>query len=158
MATFGRAGRALRARSRTAAGRLAHTDDAVLTRLRKAGQDAGTPHYQTIQALSGRLNVSINSPYAEGQESALADAVVTNDTGVVLICWEHQHIPAIATALPTVSGTQIPPGWPGDRFDLIWSFSLKAEASTAVYRFSQMPQQVLAADVATIVEEPESVT
>ncbi len=65
--------------------------------------------YQTIQGLSGRLGVPINSPVAEGQESALARAVVADYTSVVLICWEHQHIPAIATALPTVSGTQIPP-------------------------------------------------
>jgi hypothetical protein len=108
--------------------------------------------YQTIQALSGRLNVSINSPYAEGQESALAKAVVANYTGVVLISWEHQHIPAIGTALPTVAGTQIPAAWPGDRFDLIWSFSLQTGASTAAYQFNQIPQQVLAGDAPTIIQ------
>ena len=112
--------------------------------------------YQTIQALSGRLNVPINSTYAEGQESALANAVVTNYIGVVLICWEHQHIPAIATALPTVSGTQIPAAWPGDRFDLIWSFSLQTGASTAAYQFNQVPQQVLPGDAATIIQATQT--
>jgi hypothetical protein len=121
--------------------------------------DYGTPDktqghrtYETIQGLSGRLNVPINSPFAEGQESALANAVVADYTGVVLICWEHQHIPAIATALPTVSGTQIPVAWPGDRFDVIWSFSLAAGASSTAYVFSQIPQQVLSGDSATIIQ------
>jgi hypothetical protein len=49
----------------------------------------------------------------------LATAVVADYTGVVPICREHQHIPAIGAALPTVSGTRIPAAWPGDRFDLI---------------------------------------
>ncbi len=104
--------------------------------------------YQTIQGLSGRINVPINSPYPEGQESALAAAVVARYAGVVLICWEHQHIPAIAAALPTVSGTQIPAAWPGDRFDLIWSFSLQPGASSTSYVFAQIPQQVLPGDSA----------
>ncbi|HME48294.1 hypothetical protein [Mycobacterium sp.] len=106
--------------------------------------------YETIQGLSDRLGVPINSPFAEGQEPALASAVVADYTGVVLICWEHQHIPAIGTALPTVSGTQIPAVWPGDRFDVIWSFTLEPAASPAEYVFSQIPQQVLAGDVDTV--------
>jgi hypothetical protein len=108
--------------------------------------------YQTIQGLSARLNVPINTPYPEGQEPALATAVVADYTGVVLICWEHQHIPAIAAALPTVSGTQIPAAWPGHRFDLIWSFSLNTGASSTTYVFSQIPQQVLSGDSATIIQ------
>jgi hypothetical protein len=111
--------------------------------------------YQTIQGLSGRLNVPINSPFAEGQESALATAVVADYTGVVLICWEHQHIPAIAAALPTVSGTQLPAAWPGDRFDVIWSFSLEAGASPTAYVFGQIPQQVLSGDSATVIQETQ---
>lgn len=123
----------------------------------KPDKTAAHGTHQTIEALSGRLNVPINSPYAEGQESALANAVVTNYTRVVLICWEHQHIPSIATALPTVSGTQIPAAWPGDRFDLIWSFSLQTGASKAAYLFNQIPQQVLAGDAPTIIQ-PTPVT
>ena len=107
--------------------------------------------YQTIQGLSARLGVPINSAFAEGQESALASAVVADYTGVVLICWEHQHIPAIATALPTVSGTQVPATWPGDRFDVIWSFTLQPGAAPTEYAFSQIPQQLLAGDGTTTI-------
>ncbi len=119
--------------------------------------DYGHPHktqghrtYQTIQGLSDRLGVKINSPVAEGHEPALARAVVADYTGVVLICWEHHHIPAIAAGLPTVPGTQIPATWPGDRFDVIWSFTLAPDGSPAEYVFSQVPQQLLAGDAATV--------
>jgi hypothetical protein len=108
--------------------------------------------YETILSLSGRLNTPINNPFAEGQESELASALIADYTGVVLICWEHQHIPAIANALPTVAGTQIPAAWPGDRFDVIWSFSLQAGASSTDYVFSQIPQQVLPGDADTVIQ------
>jgi len=72
--------------------------------------DKTTAHrtYPTIQGLSDRLGVPIVSDFAEGDEPALAASVVSSNSGVVLICWEHDHIPALATALPTVAGTVIP--------------------------------------------------
>jgi hypothetical protein len=117
----------------------------------KPDKTQGHRTYETIQGLSGRLNIPIDSLFAEGQESALADALVTGYTGVVLVCWEHRHIPAIAAALPTVSDTQIPAAWPGDRFDLIWSFTLQTGTPTPAYQFTQIPQQLLAGDAPTIV-------
>lgn len=67
----------------------------------------------------------------------LADATET-----VLICWDHERIPAIAAALPTAPGTQIP-DWPDHRFDMIWSLTRQ---DTAEYEFSQLPQLLLAGD------------
>jgi hypothetical protein len=118
----------------------------------KADKTQGHRTYETIQGLSARLAVPINNSYAEGQESTLAGDVIADFTGVVLICWEHHHIPAIATALPTVAGTQIPTAWPGDRFDVIWSFTLQPDASSTTYEFSQIPQQLLSGDGATTIE------
>lgn len=80
--------------------------------------------YQTIQGLSDRLGLGIASPLAENEEPELAASVVSNYSGVVLICWEHHRIPALASALPTIPGTVIPQAWPGDRFDVIWAFTL----------------------------------
>ena len=89
--------------------------------------DKTTGHrtYQTIQGLSDRLGVPIVSAFDEGDEPQLAASVVSSYSGVVLICWEHDHIPALATSLPTVPGTAIPGTWPGDRFDVIWAFTLR---------------------------------
>jgi hypothetical protein len=107
--------------------------------------------YQTIQGLSDRLGIPIVSDFAEGQELQLATSVVSTGSGVVLICWEHDHIPAIATALPTVAGTVIPQPWPGDRFDVIWTFTLEPGSASGEYTFGQIPQQLLAGDTDTII-------
>ena len=97
--------------------------------------------------MSERLGITIASDFAEGQESQLAAAVVGEYDGVVLICWEHDHIPALANALPTVTGTAIPQAWPGDRFDVIWTFTLAA----GQYTFGQIPQLLLSGDADTVI-------
>lgn len=115
--------------------------------------DKTTAHrtHQTIQGLSGRLGLAIVSDFPEGSEAELAASVVSSHSGIVLICWEHDHIPAIATSLATVPGTVIPQPWPGDRFDVIWVFSLVPGAASAQYTFSQIPQQLLSGDTDTII-------
>jgi hypothetical protein len=107
--------------------------------------------YQTIQGLSGRLGLPIVSAFAEGQEPQLAASVVSSYPGVVLICWEHDHIPALAASLPATPGTAVPQQWPGDRFDVIWIFTLTQTAPSVQYTFSQVPQQLLSGDTATVI-------
>jgi hypothetical protein len=115
--------------------------------------DKTTGHrtYQTIQGLSDRLGLAIVSGFAEGSEAQLAASVVSSYSGVVLICWEHDHIPAIATSLPTGAGTVIPQPWPGDRFDVIWTFTLVPGSAPAQYTFGQIPQQLLSGDADTVI-------
>jgi hypothetical protein len=116
-----------------------------------ADKTAGHRTYQTIEGLSDRLGVAIVSDFAEGSEPQLAASVVSSGSGVVLICWEHDHIPAIATSLPTAPGTVIPQPWPGDRFDVIWTFTLVPGSAPAQYTFGQIPQQVLSGDADTVI-------
>ena len=113
---------------------------------------AGQRTYQTIQGLSDRLGIAIVSSYAEGQESPLAANVVSSYAGVVLICWEHDHIPSLASSLPTIAGSAIPQAWPGDRFDVIWTFTLAPGAASPSYTFGQVPQQLLSGDADTIIQ------
>ncbi len=117
------------------------------------GHDKTASHrtYQTIQGLSDRLGLPIVSSFAEGQEAQLAASVVSDYPGVVLICWEHDHIPALAAALPAIPGTGIPQTWPGDRFDVIWTFTLIPGTTPAQYAFSQVPQQLLSGDTGTVI-------
>jgi hypothetical protein len=107
--------------------------------------------HETIQGLSDRLGLAIVSDFAEGSEAQLAASVVSSYSGVVLICWEHDHIPAIATSLPTVPGTVIPQPWPDDRFDVIWTFTLVPGSAPAQYTFGQIPQQLLSGDTDTVI-------
>lgn len=103
--------------------------------------------YQTILAVSDRTAIPIDSPYAEGAEQALVQALIGGYSGNILICWEHHHIPALATAIPTIPTTTIPQVWPADRFDLIWSFtSFTTTSDRTQYKFSQIPQLLLDGD------------
>jgi len=118
----------------------------------------GHPHktaahrsYQTIQGLSEHLGLPITSPFPEGQEEKLADSLVRDHSGVVLICWEHKHIPVIASALPVSGGSAIPGKWPGDRYDVIWEFTLAPGAGPPRYTFSQIPQQLLSGDAKSVI-------
>jgi hypothetical protein len=104
--------------------------------------------YQTIRELSDRLRVEITVDFAKGQEPQLATAVLNSGPGAVLICWEHSHIPALASTLPLVSGTIIPKSWPEDRYDVIWTFTLTADAT---YAFGQVPQLLLSGDADTVI-------
>ena len=115
--------------------------------------DKTTAHrtYQTIQGLSDRLGLPIASAFTEGQESQLAASVVSDYPGVVLICWEHRHIPALASSFPAITGTSIPQKWPGDRFDVIWTFTLVPGAAAVQYTFGQVPQQLLSGDNDTVI-------
>jgi hypothetical protein len=65
--------------------------------------------------------------------------------GENLICWEHHAIHTIATNIrPLAAGTQIPE-WPGERFDVVFSFAY--DDATSEYVFSQIPQMLLHNDI-----------
>src|ERR1700738_1338918 len=138
MATFRRTGRALRAHDGTAAGRLAHTDDAVLPRLRQAGQDAGTSH------LADDSGLERTAERADQHALRRRPGAGTGHHG------RRRLQRCRADLLGTPAHTRIPAAWPGDRFDLIWSFTLQPGASSTTYAFSQIPQQVLSGDSATV--------
>ena len=86
------------------------------------GKTVAHRSYQTIQGLGEQLGLPVACQFAQGQEQQLASSLVRSYSGVVLVCWEHNHIPVIASSLPVVSGTAIPRKWPDDRYDVIWSF------------------------------------
>ena len=112
------------------------------------GKDKTAQHrtHQTISGISDRLGIAIAADYAKGQERQLAAALAKSGPGAVLICWEHVHIPVLASALPLVHGTAIPPTWPADRFDVIWTFTL---VTNDEYIFGQVPQLLLPGDANT---------
>ena len=66
--------------------------------------------------------------------------------GVVLICWQREYIPEIASYI--LNSDRIAPAeWPEDRFDMFWVFDL--ESSTGKYKFKQVPQRLLSDDRVT---------
>ena len=67
------------------------------------GKTAAHRSYQTIQGLSDRLEVPITCQFAQGEDEQFADSLVGTHSGIALICWEHKHIPVIASSLPVVA-------------------------------------------------------
>jgi hypothetical protein len=106
--------------------------------------------HQTISGIAERLGIAIAADFEKGQELELAAALAKIGPGAVLICWEHAHIPVLASALRLVPGTVIPKKWPADRFDVIWTFT---RVSGDEYSFGQVPQLLLSGDVNTVIEE-----
>jgi hypothetical protein len=104
--------------------------------------------HQTIHGMSDRLRIAITAEFTKGEEKKLAATVLGSGPDVVLICWEHHNIPALASALPLAPGTVIPKAWPEDRYDLIWTFTLGGDAR---YAFGQVPQLLLSGDADTVI-------
>jgi hypothetical protein len=112
---------------------------------------AGHRSYQTIQGLADLLELAIDSPYEVGHEPRLAASVLQSCSGVVLICWEHDHIPVLAAAFPAAPGTDIPGKWPGHRFDVIWALTRQPGSAPPTYAFTQVAQQLLPGDAGTVI-------
>jgi hypothetical protein len=99
--------------------------------------------FETVSVVAQKLSLTANTTYAVGQETQLAQAVIACE-GVVLIGWEHKHIPLIANAI--LGNPSAPQTWPGDRFDMVWVFDLAEDGKS--YRFSQVPELLLPGDSA----------
>ncbi|SOE94753.1 hypothetical protein SAMN05414139_07593 [Burkholderia sp. D7] len=97
---------------------------------------------ETVSIVAQKLDLTTDSTYKVGDEIQLVVAAEACD-GVVLVGWEHKHIPLIANAI--LGNTTAPQSWPGDRFDVVWVFDL--DAASGQYSFSQVPQLLLAGDL-----------
>ncbi|MCP2343068.1 hypothetical protein [Actinomadura rupiterrae] len=93
-------------------------------------------HSQTVTPLAERLGQHLDLSYGKGHEKKLGKHLA-GLKGVSLVAWEHHAIPDIAAGLGAST-----PGWPDDRFDLIWLFTRTASGWT----FSQAPQFLLSGD------------
>lgn len=93
---------------------------------------------QTVTPVHDMLGVPFQTAIAVGDEAAVIEAI-TACTGVVLVAWEHKHIPIIAAGF--VDGA--PTKW-GDRFDVVWVLDHQPDGT---YAFSALDQSLLAGDV-----------
>ena len=117
----------------------------------KYGDPVSHRAYQTILPLAQKIGVTISSRHAVGHERGAVADVLGSGAESVLVCWEHDHIPDLAAALPLAPGTVVPARWPDDRFDVVWRFELDETGPRPVYRFTQLPQRLLAGDLDTVI-------
>ena len=107
----------------------------------KIGSDSERPML-TVSSLAAKLEKTPIDKFTKGQEAALAEELVSLD-GTTLVCWQHEAIPAIATAI-LGSGDGVPDPWPSDRFDAVWRFVRAAPGGS--WTFDQLCPQLLAGD------------
>jgi hypothetical protein len=104
-----------------------------------SGSDSLRPK-QTIAPLATALNVPVRT-FLKGQEPELV-AAVKKAEDVVLISWQHEALPAIASLIRG-GADGVPARWPGHVYDLVWVFDLQA---TGAWSFTQVPELVMPGD------------
>jgi phosphohistidine phosphatase SixA len=78
---------------------------------------------ETITPLSEKIGVTIDSTIADRDYPLLAEEILNDakyEGKLVLVCWHHENIPALALALGA-SEANIPNPWNPDVFNLILS-------------------------------------
>jgi hypothetical protein len=118
--------------------------------------------YETIEPLGALLNIrsrasggqamSVSALYTTKQHKEVVEQIRGAGVDTVLVAWEHHNIQRIAAHLTT----DPVPAWPGDRFDLIWCFTL--DPSGTNYVFAQGPQLLVTGDSRAVVPVPGSST
>jgi len=98
---------------------------------------------ETVTPLAIALNLHINDRFADNDADIkkMTDAILNDQSfagEVVLICWHHGKIPAIARAL----GIAKPPKWDGKIFDRVWQITFQKGKAKLV----DSPQQLLFGD------------
>ncbi len=83
--------------------------------------------YLTLMPTCQALATPIQAPEPEGHEDKLARHLADTSGQSPLVCWEHHHIPAMATALAGHLGiTQVTPrcqAWPDDDYATVLVFA-----------------------------------
>lgn len=98
---------------------------------------------ETISPLAAKLGIKVDLRFTKGGEVDLAETISSIE-GVVLVCWQHEDIAAIANAL-TPRPRDVPRNWPGHRFNVIFKFTRPDTASS--WSFEQIVPVMLDGDM-----------
>jgi hypothetical protein len=88
---------------------------------------------ETLEPLAGALRLSINQAFGDTNHIPLAKAVRALNGAVVVICWKHDGLPALARAL----GVRNPPVWPRNQFNHVWHISYSSRGDAALKDHAQ---------------------
>ncbi len=78
---------------------------------------------ETVTPMAARLGLTPATEHSKGEEAALVKDALSR-SGTVLICWQHEDIPAIGNLIMG-NAKGVPQNWPEDRYDLVWIFERK---------------------------------
>ncbi len=104
----------------------------------KGGGGSSRPYETVIPAAARFTRKRINTSFRRPDTDEMVADLLTQ-SGVALVCWDHEHIPDIARAILQQKKV---PRWPGTRFDLVWLFSYTGGG----YRLNVIAQNLLSGD------------
>lgn len=99
---------------------------------------------ETVSPLLGAFNLPLDDSHSDNDYCRVAHDILDHSKyagTVVLVCWHHGNIPALAEAL----GVSQPPSWPGTVFDRVWQLVYSGGRPS----LANLPQQLLYGDSAT---------
>ena len=102
---------------------------------------------ETLQPLAERLRQPVDATHLKQDVDGLSRTLAAVE-GSAVVSWEHHLIPSIVLALVESPGP-VPSAWPDDRFDVVWV--LERPSATMPFTFRQVPQLLLAGDVAELI-------
>ncbi len=97
---------------------------------------------ETVTPLATALHLGLDSTVADADYASLAQEILTNPKYVgklLIVCWHHGNIPALAKALGIVDP---PETWPDSVFDRIWRIRYGNSGTT----LDNFPQRLLFGD------------
>lgn len=97
---------------------------------------------ETITPLARALRLRIDNTFTDVDYKYLASCLLGKPIyagQIVLICWHHEHIPAMARALGVKDA---PEQWPAKRFDQVW----RIEYPEGVPTLTELAQRLLPGD------------
>lgn len=96
---------------------------------------------ETVSPLLAAFNLPLDDSHSDDDYCKVAHDILTHSkytAAVVLVCWHHGKIPALAEAL----GVSQPPSWPGTVFDRVWRLLYSGGTPS----LANLPQQLLYGD------------
>jgi hypothetical protein len=97
---------------------------------------------QTVAPLAGRLQIEPDTAFSKGQEAQAGPAIYLQ-AHPTLVCWQHEAIPRLASAI--VGSAEIAPAaWDDDDYDSVWLLSLRPGARQ--WTFQHELQRLLPGD------------
>ncbi len=92
-----------------------------------------------------RLGLDIDDSIRHGDEDGLVRAILERPEDALAV-WHHGTLVDVVRSFPLANPHEVPQSWPDDRFDLYWILTSEQGPTTGYYRFSAVPQRLLAGD------------
>ena len=103
---------------------------------RSSKNHSSTRPVQTVALLANTWQIPLYTQYSRGDYKSMVEKVANNfSSGMVLVCWDHEHLPAIASDF----GVKNAPSWPGSVYNWVWVIDFSGSEVVSFTQYLQNP-------------------